>query len=81
MTGTTVRLMTRLANAIGIAPGASEQIAEDGWTHEGHCRRGSRQRGQRAGTDPARKTKRDNNKTTPNRPTMATNSAMSSGMS
>jgi hypothetical protein len=27
----------------------SEQIAEDGWTYERHCWRGSRQRGQRAG--------------------------------
>src|SRR6202043_1107645 len=29
---------------------SSEQITEDGWTHEGHCWRGGRQRVQRADT-------------------------------
>jgi len=47
---TTVRLMTRLATRDRNGAESSEQITEDGWTHEGHCWRGSRQRVQRADT-------------------------------
>ena len=52
VTGTTVRLIwTGNRPSPGNGTETLAQIAEDGWTYEGHCWRGSCQSSQRAGAD------------------------------
>ena len=81
MTGTTVRLMTRLAIAIGMALSRPNRSPRTAGPTKGTAGAEAMSAASALIPTRARKAKRDKRNIAPYRPMMATHSAMTSGMS